>query len=175
MRATALSLSLTLSLSLLFFFFLSLIFVFPHLSFSLLFQTSNNSYGFHSVLLPSSSRLSLSLPHHLLRPPLRRPRVLALDGGGMKGLATLRLLRALQARLGPDERARPLVDAFDLVVGTSTGAILAAALVARRMTLDEVYRMCVMTKREREKKKREKKKRERDGNAIFFYLLLRRG
>ena len=59
----------------------------------------------------------------------------------MKGLATLRLLRALQARLGPDERARPLVDAFDLVVGTSTGAILAAALVARRMTLDEVYRM----------------------------------
>lgn len=59
----------------------------------------------------------------------------------MKGLATLRLLRALQSRLGPDERARPLVDAFDLVVGTSTGAILAAALVARRMTLDEVYRM----------------------------------
>jgi len=67
--------------------------------------------------------------------------VLSIDGGGMKGLATLRLLRALQSRLGPDERARPLVDAFDLVVGTSTGAILAAALVARRMTLDEVDRM----------------------------------
>jgi len=74
--------------------------------------------------------------------PVHRPRgvrILAMDGGGMKGLATLRLLRALAARLAPV----PLHAAFDLVAGTSTGGVLAAALCLRRLSLDDtedIYR-----------------------------------
>lgn len=62
----------------------------------------------------------------------RRPRILSLDGGGMKGMATVRLLRELESRTG-----KPIADLFDLIVGTSTGAMLAVALGLRRMNLDE--------------------------------------
>ena len=72
------------------------------------------------------------------RPAATGVRVLALDGGGMKGLACIRALEALAARLGPDAH---VTDYFDLVAGTSTGAIIAAALAARRMTLAEVTHM----------------------------------
>ena len=54
-------------------------------------------------------------------------RVLALDGGGIRGLITAIWLEALQQRVG-----RPLRDAFDLIAGTSTGAVLAAALADGR-------------------------------------------
>jgi Leucine-rich repeat (LRR) protein len=63
---------------------------------------------------------------------VRRPRILSLDGGGMKGMATVRLLRELESRTG-----KPIADLFDLIVGTSTGAMLAVALGLRRMNLDE--------------------------------------
>lgn len=54
-------------------------------------------------------------------------RVLALDGGGIRGLITAIWLEALQQRLG-----RPLRETFDLIAGTSTGAVLAAALADGR-------------------------------------------
>ncbi len=58
-------------------------------------------------------------------------RILALDGGGLRGLFTLGLLRRLEA-------ARPgLCAAFDLYAGTSTGAIIAAGL-ACGLGLDEL-------------------------------------
>jgi patatin-like phospholipase/acyl hydrolase len=49
-------------------------------------------------------------------PPIegRGVRVLALDGGGMKALTMVQMLRALQERT-----SRPLHSLFDLVVGTS--------------------------------------------------------
>ena len=59
-------------------------------------------------------------------------RILSLDGGGMKGLATVRLLRLIEL-----EAKRPLRDLFDLVVGTSTGALLAVALMLKGMSLSE--------------------------------------
>lgn len=60
-------------------------------------------------------------------------RVLALDGGGMRGLYTARLLETLAQRF--DKRfageIQPDVGAaFDLICGTSTGSILACALAA---------------------------------------------
>jgi len=58
--------------------------------------------------------------------------VLAMDGGGMKGMATVRLLRALEERTG-----RQIHDLFDLIVGTSTGGLLAVAIGLRKFTLDE--------------------------------------
>lgn len=56
-------------------------------------------------------------------------RILALDGGGVRGIISLGLLERLERLLG--ERAgRPVVlaDYFDLIGGTSTGAILATGL-----------------------------------------------
>jgi uncharacterized protein len=70
-----------------------------------------------------------------------RPRkVLALDGGGIRGTITLRVLERLEANLRRGLNAGSefrLCDFFDLIGGTSTGAIIATAL-ARRMSVAEV-------------------------------------
>lgn len=67
-------------------------------------------------------------------------RILALDGGGLRGILTLGILRTveetLRARHGGDPDFR-LCHYFDLIAGTSTGAIIAAALAAG-MSVDEV-------------------------------------
>ena len=61
--------------------------------------------------------------------PYRKPaaedpfRVLSLSGGGFLGLYTAVILERLEARAGV-----PLARRFDLVAGTSVGAILAIAL-----------------------------------------------
>jgi patatin-like phospholipase/acyl hydrolase len=56
----------------------------------------------------------------------RRPfRVLALDGGGIRGVFSARILALAEQRLG-----QPLRTRFDLVAGTSTGSIIAAAVAA---------------------------------------------
>lgn len=58
-------------------------------------------------------------------------RILALDGGGLRGILTLGILQSiedeLKARHGHDDTFR-LSDYFDLIAGTSTGAIIAATL-----------------------------------------------
>jgi len=53
-------------------------------------------------------------------------RVLAIDGGGIRGLIPARVLEQLEASL-----ERPVAELFDLVAGTSTGGILACTLTAR--------------------------------------------
>lgn len=69
-----------------------------------------------------------------------RKRILALDGGGLRGILSLGMLQRveglLKERHGNDEAFR-LCHYFDLIAGTSTGAIIAAAL-ATGMTVDEV-------------------------------------
>ena len=70
-----------------------------------------------------------------------RPRkILALDGGGIRGVITLGVLKRLEDELrqarGGQESFR-LSDFLDLVGGTSTGAIIAAGL-ARGMSVDEI-------------------------------------
>lgn len=59
-------------------------------------------------------------------------RVLALDGGGFRGLYTATKLHTLMRRYLPDSKTpdRDIGRAFDLIVGTSTGAILALALAS---------------------------------------------
>lgn len=52
-------------------------------------------------------------------------RILSLDGGGAKGFYTLGVLNQVEAMLG----GKPLCEHFDLIFGTSTGAIIAALLV----------------------------------------------
>jgi predicted acylesterase/phospholipase RssA len=67
-------------------------------------------------------------------------RILALDGGGLRGIVTLSFLAEIESML--KERhggtaAFRLSHYFDLIAGTSTGAIIAAAL-ARGMTVAEI-------------------------------------
>jgi len=57
-------------------------------------------------------------------------RILALDGGGIRGVFTLQILAKVET-LFREERNNPnlvLADVFDLIAGTSTGAIIAAFL-----------------------------------------------
>lgn len=64
----------------------------------------------------------------------KRPcRILALDGGGAKGFYTLGVLKEIEAMLG----AR-LHERFDLIFGTSTGAII-AALLTLGYSVDEIH------------------------------------
>lgn len=60
-------------------------------------------------------------------------RILSLDGGGAKGFYTLGVLREIEAMI-----ERPLCQGFDLVFGTSTGAII-AALIALGYSVDEIH------------------------------------
>ena len=51
-------------------------------------------------------------------------RLLALDGGGVRGLASLMILRRLMATVDPDAPPKPC-DYFDMIGGTSTGGLIA--------------------------------------------------
>ncbi len=57
--------------------------------------------------------------------PHARFQILSLDGGGIAGIFTAAVLVGLERDLG-----RPVVDHFDLIVGTSTGGIIALGLGA---------------------------------------------
>lgn len=60
-------------------------------------------------------------------------RILALDGGGAKGFYTLGVLKELEGLL-----KGPLYNRFDLVFGTSTGAII-ASLIALGYGIDDIH------------------------------------
>lgn len=67
---------------------------------------------------------------------LDRPfRILALDGGGAKGFYTLGVLDEIEKN-----SAKPIFQSFDLIFGTSTGAII-AALLARGDSVDQVMQI----------------------------------
>lgn len=75
---------------------------------------------------------------------LKPYRVLSLDGGGTRGLYTAVLLEGITRRIArqngiPDDKL-DVGKHFDLIVGTSTGAIIAAALAAGA-SLDQVIRL----------------------------------
>jgi patatin-like phospholipase/acyl hydrolase len=70
----------------------------------------------------------------------KRPkRMLALDGGGIRGLITIEILGRLEALLRDAYGDQDLVlaDYFDYVGGTSTGAIIATG-IARGMSVDKI-------------------------------------
>lgn len=70
----------------------------------------------------------------------RPKRILALDGGGLRGILTLGMLARVEELLRQRHGAGPefrLAHYFDLIAGTSTGAIIAAAL-AQGMSVAEV-------------------------------------
>jgi hypothetical protein len=63
-------------------------------------------------------------------------RMLALDGGGIRGLLTLGVLEKIE-EIVIERSGAKLCDYFDYIGGTSTGAIIAAGL-ARGMTIAEI-------------------------------------
>ena len=70
--------------------------------------------------------------------PKKGLRILSLDGGGMRGLATVLILKEIEKRTG-----KRMHELFDLICGTSTGGILAVALGIKSMSVDqleEIYR-----------------------------------
>ena len=59
-------------------------------------------------------------------------KMLALDGGGIRGVLTLSILKAIETQVG-----KRLCEYFDYIAGTSTGAIIAAGL-AKGMSVDDL-------------------------------------
>lgn len=104
-------------------------------------------------------------------------RVLSLDGGGAKGFYTLGALKGIEAMAG-----RPLHEAFDLVFGTSTGAIIAALIglgksVGEIRALYETHVVGVMALRHRASKTAALEKLAADvfGDASFADMRTRVG
>ncbi len=54
----------------------------------------------------------------------KKYRILSIDGGGMKGVFTAYALQQLE-----EEYGIKIIDHFDMIVGTSTGALIAAAIL----------------------------------------------
>ncbi len=71
---------------------------------------------------------------------VRPHRLLALDGGGIRGMITLQVLKELESKLRSHSRRGAdfrLCHFFDYVAGTSTGAMIAAG-IARGMAVGEI-------------------------------------
>ncbi|KAL4986567.1 hypothetical protein BDW68DRAFT_197978 [Aspergillus falconensis] len=70
-------------------------------------------------------------------------RILSLDGGGVRGIVELTILQQIEKALGP---GLYIQDFFDLIVGTSTGGIIALGLGAQGLSvqdsIDEFRRLC---------------------------------
>ena len=85
--------------------------------------------------------MAATLEEHLFAPG--RKRVLALDGGGVRGIISIAFLErmeaVLEARSGRGEDFR-LADYFDLVGGTSVGSIL-ATLIALGYRVSDIKRL----------------------------------
>ena len=91
-------------------------------------------------------------------------RLLTLDGGGAKGFYTLGVLKEIEAMIG-----HPLCERFNLIFGTSTGAII-AALLALGKTVDEIhalYRDHVPTVMRARSRQRKSKALEKLANSVF--------
>jgi uncharacterized protein len=70
--------------------------------------------------------------------PENRKTILSIDGGGMRGIIPLTMLIYLE-----DQLNKPAYEIFDMVAGTSTGAIIAAGLglgYSAKEILDIIYR-----------------------------------
>lgn len=91
-----------------------------------------NIFGVHDFLHFSPSRKS-------------GIRILALDGGGTRALVTLEVLKKIEETTGLGKpwiifsyfQGKRIIDMFDLIIGTSTGAVLASLVGIRGYTLDK--------------------------------------
>jgi hypothetical protein len=66
-------------------------------------------------------------------------KLLAIDGGGIRGVIALEVLAKIERLLGSGDPRFRLADYFDLIAGTSTGAIIAVGL-SLGMAVDDIRR-----------------------------------
>ncbi|KAK4626402.1 85/ calcium-independent phospholipase A2 [Fulvia fulva] len=72
------------------------------------------------------------------KPPGAGVRILALDGGGVRGIIQLEVLRAIEHALGGHLAVQSF---FDLIVGSGTGGLIAVALAMKERTVDSCIDM----------------------------------
>ncbi|KAE8365962.1 acyl transferase/acyl hydrolase/lysophospholipase [Aspergillus caelatus] len=106
-------------------------------------------FGEFSLLQDTLQEVNEKLPteYDPAVPPMRadgfdagteRPlRVLSLDGGGVRGLSSLYILRDVMQRLNPGGKPPKPCDVFDMIAGTSTGGLCAIMLGRLEMSVDE--------------------------------------
>jgi len=85
---------------------------------------------------PSKRRSSRPMGDMLAAGPARTGRgltMLCLDGGGIKGLVLVEVLKALERASG-----RRIHELFDVVCGTSTGGLLSTMVAGKRASLDDM-------------------------------------
>ncbi|KAF1844020.1 FabD/lysophospholipase-like protein [Cucurbitaria berberidis CBS 394.84] len=70
-----------------------------------------------------------------LKPDAAGVRILTLDGGGIRGIVELEILQSLEKELNGRNGRLRIQSFFDLVVGTSTGGLIALGLVARNWSV----------------------------------------
>ncbi len=63
-------------------------------------------------------------------------KILCLSGGGVKGIAQLEVLKMLEHKCG-----RPLCEEYDLILGTSVGAINAAIIASGKISMEKLSEM----------------------------------
>ena len=89
--------------------------------------------------LTTQTRQALSLLGYSDPPKGRGIRILSIDGGGIRGVVILEVLRKLENLTG-----KPIHQLFDMICGVSTGAILTMLVGAMKKditTCDDLYRM----------------------------------
>ncbi|KAG9240400.1 phospholipase, patatin family protein [Calycina marina] len=68
--------------------------------------------------------------------PANDLRLLALDGGGVRGLSALMILQQLMETIDRENPPKPC-DYFDMIGGTSTGGLIAIMLGRLRMSIED--------------------------------------
>eukprot|EP00804_Cyclotella_cryptica_P010208 CCRYP_013828-RA/>CCRYP_013828-RA protein AED:0.12 eAED:0.12 QI:366/1/1/1/1/1/12/339/913 len=87
--------------------------------------------GLRGKMQENANKLLAALGHNIWvpkQPGQRGLRILSLDGGGTRGIAAVTSIRHIVDAMGGIE----VCDAFDMIVGTSTGAIVAFLVGLRR-------------------------------------------